>query len=160
MNIKNIFKEDLFTKNPTFVLLLGMCPSLAITTSIDNAIGMTIAVTLVLMITNLVVSLIRKFIPTEVRIPVYIIIIATFVSCITMLTEAYAYPLYEALGIFLPLITVNCIVLGRAEAFASRNKVGHSVLDGLFSGLGFGIGILSISFKCLKAFASLNKVGE
>ena len=146
MKVKEIFKEDLFTKNPTYVLLLGMCPSLAITTSIDNAIGMTIAVTLVLMLTNLVVSLIRKFIPTEVRIPVYIIIIATFVSCISLLVEAYAYPLYEALGIFLPLITVNCIVLGRAEAFASRNNVGHSVLDGLASGLGFGLGILSISF--------------
>jgi electron transport complex protein RnfE len=98
------------------------------------------------MLTNFVVSLIRNFIPTQVRLPVYIIIIATFVTCITLLMEAYAYPLYEALGIFLPLITVNCIVLGRAEAFASRNKVGHSVLDGLASGLGFGLGILSISF--------------
>ena len=146
MKVKEIFKEDLFTKNPTFVLLLGMCPSLAITTSIDNAIGMTLAVTLVLMLTNLVVSLIRKLIPTEVRLPVYIIIIATFVTCVSLLIEAYAYSLYEALGLFLPLITVNCIVLGRAEAFASRNDVGHSVLDGLASGLGFGLGILSISF--------------
>ena len=146
MKVKEIFKEDLLTKNPTYVLLLGMCPSLAITTSIDNAIGMTIAVTIVLMLTNLVVSLIRKIIPTEVRLPVYIIIIATFVTCVSLLVEAYAYPLYEALGIFLPLITVNCIVLGRAEAFASRNKVGHSMVDGLASGLGFGLGILSISF--------------
>lgn len=146
MKAKEIFKEDIFTKNPTYVLLLGMCPSLAITTSIDNAIGMTIAVTLVLMLTNLVVSLIRKLIPTEIRLPVYIIIIATFVTCITLLVEAFAYPLYEALGIFLPLITVNCIVLGRAEAFASRNSVKNSVLDGLASGLGFGLGILSISF--------------
>lgn len=146
MKVKEIFKEDLLTKNPTYVLLLGMCPSLAITTSIDNALGMTLAVTLVLILTNLVVSLIRKFIPTEVRLPVYIIIIATFVTCISLLVEAFAYPLYEALGIFLPLITVNCIVLGRAEAFASRNNVGNSVLDGLASGLGFGIGILSISF--------------
>lgn len=146
MKAKEIFKEDLFTKNPTYVLLLGMCPSLAITTSIDNALGMMIAVTVVLMLTNLVVSLIRKFIPSEVRLPVYIIIIATFVTCITLLTEAYAYTLYEALGIFLPLITVNCIVLGRAEAFASRNTPGKSVLDGLASGLGFGLGILSIAF--------------
>jgi electron transport complex protein RnfE len=146
MKIKEIFKEDLFTKNPTYVLLLGMCPSLAITTSIDNALGMMVAVTLVLMLTNLVVSLIRKLIPSEVRLPVYIIIIATFVTCISLLVEAYAYPLYQALGVFLPLITVNCIVLGRAEAFASRNSVGHSVLDGLASGLGFGIGILSIAF--------------
>lgn len=146
MKIKEIFKEDLFTKNPTYVLLLGMCPSLAVTTSIDNALGMMIAVTIVLMLTNLVVSLIRKLIPSEVRLPVYIIIIATFVTCVSLLVEAYAYPLYEALGIFLPLITVNCIVLGRAEAFASRNTVGHSVIDGLASGLGFGLGILSIAF--------------
>lgn len=146
MKVKQIFKEDLFTKNPTYILLLGMCPSLAITTSIDNAIGMMIAVTAVLMLTNLVVSLIRKFIPSEIRLPVYIIIIATFVTCVSLLVEAYAYPLHQALGIFLPLITVNCIVLGRAEAFASRNSVGHSVLDGLASGLGFGIGIISIAF--------------
>ena len=146
MKIKDIFKEDIFVKNPTFVLLLGMCPSLAVTTSIDNALGMTVAVTLVLMLTNFVVSLIRKLIPTEIRLPVYIIIIATFVTCVSLLVEAYAYSLYEALGIFLPLITVNCIVLGRAEAFASRNSVGHSVLDGLASGLGFGLGLLSISF--------------
>ena len=146
MKVKEIFKEDLFTKNPIYVLLLGMCPSLAITTSIDNALGMTVAVIIVLMLTNLVVSLIRKLVPTEVRLPVYIIIIATFVTCVSLLAEAYAYPLYEALGIFLPLITVNCIVLGRAEAFASRNNVGHSVLDGLASGLGFGLGLLSISF--------------
>jgi len=146
MKMREIFKEDLFTKNPTYVLLLGMCPSLAITTSIDNAIGMTVAVTLVLMLTNLVVSLIRKLIPSEIRLPVYIIIIATFVTCISLLVEAYAYPLYEALGIFLPLITVNCIVLGRAEAFASRNNAYYSVLDGFASGLGFGLGILSISF--------------
>ena len=145
MKVKQIFKEDLFTKNPTYVLLLGMCPSLAITTSIDNALGMMVAVTAVLMLTNLVVSLIRKLIPTEIRLPVYIIIIATFVTCVSLLVEAYAYPLYEALGIFLPLITVNCIVLGRAEAFASRNNVGHSVLDGLASGLGFGLGIISIA---------------
>ena len=146
MRIKDIFKEDVFVKNPIFFLLLGMCPSLAVTTSIDNALGMTVAVTLVLMLTNLVVSLIRKLIPTEIRLPVYIIIIATFVTCVSLLVEAYAYPLYEALGIFLPLITVNCIVLGRAEAFASRNKVGYSVLDGLASGLGFGLGLLCISF--------------
>lgn len=146
MRVKEIFKEDLLTKNPTYVLLLGMCPSLAITTSIDNALGMTLAVTLVLILTNVVVSLIRKLIPAEIRLPVYIIIIATFVTCISLLVEAFAYPLYEALGIFLPLITVNCIVLGRAEAFASRNSVGHSALDGLASGLGFGLGILSISF--------------
>ena len=146
MKAKQIFKEDIFTKNPIYVLMLGMCPSLAITTSIDNALGMTLAVTLVLVLTNLVVSLIRKLIPTEVRLPVYIIIIATFVTCISLLVEAYAYSLYEALGIFLPLITVNCIVLGRAEAFASRNNVGSSVLDGLATGLGFGLGLLSISF--------------
>lgn len=146
MKIKEIFKEDIFTKNPTYILLLGMCPTLAVTTSIDNALGMALAVTIVLMLTNLVVSLIKNLIPNEIRLPVYIIIIATFVTCIQLLTEAYAYSLYSALGIFLPLITVNCIVLGRAEAFASKNNVGHSVLDGLASGLGFALGVLSIAF--------------
>ena len=123
-----------------------MCPTLAITNKIENAIGMFVAVTLVLMLTNLIVSLIRKLIPTEIRLPVYIVIIATFVTCITLFIQAFAYPLYSALGIFLPLITVNCIVLGRAEAFASRNSVGKSVVDGLATGLGFGLGILSIAF--------------
>ena len=141
-----IVKENIFTKNPIFVLLLGMCPSLAITTSVDNAIGMMVAVTLVLMCSNLIVSLLRKLIPNEIRLPIFIIIIATFVTCITMLTEAYANDLYNSLGIFLPLITVNCIVLGRAESFVSKNGPVKSILDGLTTGIGFGLALICISF--------------
>ena len=146
MKNSTIFKENILTKNPIFVLLLGMCPSLAITTSIDNALGMMLAVTLVLIFSNLIVSLLRKIIPTEIRLPIFIIIIATFVTCVTMLAEAYAYDLYESLGVFLPLITVNCIVLGRAEAFASKNGPVKSVLDGLATGIGFGLALICISF--------------
>lgn len=146
MKNKTIFKENIFTKNPIFILLLGMCPSLAITTSIDNAIGMMIAVTLVLMCSNLIVSLLRKIIPTEIRLPIFIIIIATFVTCVTMLAEAFTYELYESLGVFLPLITVNCIVLGRAESFASKNSPLKSLLDGLATGIGFGLALICIAF--------------
>ena len=146
MKNSTIFKEGIFTKNPIFVFMLGLCSSLAITTSLDNAIGMGIAVTLVLIFSNLIVSLLRKIIPTEIRLPIFIVIIATFVSCITMLAEAFTYELYKALGIFLPLITVNCIVLGRAEAFASKNNPLKSVLDGVATGIGFTLALLAISF--------------
>ena len=141
-----IFKEGILTKNPIFILMLGLCSALAITTSIDNAIGMGIAVTLVLICSNVIVSLIRKVIPSEIRLPVFIIIIATFVSCITMLAEAFTYDLYKALGVFLPLITVNCIVMGRAESFASKNNVWKSFLDGVATGIGFTLALLAISF--------------
>lgn len=141
-----IFKEGILTKNPIFILMLGLCSSLAITTSIDNAFGMGIAVTLVLVCSNLIISLIRKFIPDEIRLPVFIVIIATFVSCITMLAEAFTYDLYKALGVFLPLITVNCIVMGRAEAFASKNDPLKSLLDGLANGVGFTLALLAIAF--------------
>lgn len=146
MKNSTIFKEGIFTKNPIFILMLGLCSSLAITTSVDNAIGMGIAVTLVLVFSNLIVSLLRKIIPTEIRLPIFIVIIATFVSCVTMLAEAFTYELYKALGIFLPLITVNCIVLGRAEAFASKNNPFKSILDGVATGVGFTLALLSISF--------------
>ena len=146
MKNSTIFKEGILTKNPIFILMLGLCSSLAITTSIDNAIGMGIAVTLVLICSNVIVSLIRKFIPDEIRLPVFIIIIATFVSCVTMLAEAFTYDLYKALGVFLPLITVNCIVMGRAEAFASKNNPWKSFLDGLANGIGFTLALLAISF--------------
>lgn len=141
-----IFKEGILTKNPIFILMLGLCSSLAITTSIDNAFGMGVAVTLVLVCSNLIISLIRKFIPGEIRLPVFIVIIATFVSCITMLAEAFTYDLYKALGVFLPLITVNCIVMGRAEAFASKNDPLKSLLDGLANGVGFTLALLAIAF--------------
>lgn len=146
MKNSTIFKEGILTKNPIFILMLGLCSSLAITTSIDNAFGMGIAVTLVLIFSNVIISLIRKLIPAEIRLPVYIVIIATFVSCVTMLAEAFTYDLYKALGVFLPLITVNCIVMGRAEAFASKNNVWKSFLDGLANGIGFTLALLSIAF--------------
>ena len=146
MKTSTIFKEGIFTKNPIFILMLGLCSSLAITTSIDNALGMGIAVTLVLICSNLIVSLLRKIIPTEIRLPIFIIIIATFVSCVTMLAEAYTYDLYVALVVFLPLITVKCIVLGRAEAFASKNDTLKSALDGVATGIGFTLALLAISF--------------
>jgi len=146
MKNSSIFKEGVLTKNPIFILMLGLCSALAITTSIDNAIGMGIAVTLVLSFSNLIVSLIRKLIPSEIRLPVFIVIIATFVSCVTMLAEAFTYDLYKALGVFLPLITVNCIVMGRAEAFASKNNPLKSLLDGLANGLGFTLALLAIAF--------------
>jgi electron transport complex protein RnfE len=146
MKAREIFKEDIFTKNPILVLMLGLCSALAITTSIDNAIGMGLAVTIVLICSNVIVSLIRKFIPTEIRLPIFIVIIATFVSCVTMLAEAFTYELYKALGVFLPLITVNCIVFGRAEAFASKNDPWKSFLDGLATGIGFMLALISISF--------------
>lgn len=146
MKNSTIFKEGILTKNPIFVLMLGLCSSLAITTSIDNALGMGIAVTLVLIFSNLIVSLLRKIIPTEIRLPIFIVIIATFVSCITMLAEAFTYELYKALGVFLPLITVNCIVLGRAEAFASKNGPFKSMLDGIATGIGFTLALLAVSF--------------
>ena len=146
MKAREIFKEDIFTKNPILVLMLGLCSALAITTSIDNAIGMGLAVTIVLICSNVIVSLIRKIIPTEIRLPIFIVIIATFVSCVTMLAEAFTYELYKALGVFLPLITVNCIVFGRAEAFASKNDPWKSFLDGLATGIGFMLALISISF--------------
>lgn len=146
MKNSTIFKEGIFTKNPIFILMLGLCSSLAITTSIDNAFGMGIAVTLVLIFSNVIISLIRNLIPSEIRLPVFIVIIATFVSCVTMLAEAFTYDLYSALGVFLPLITVNCIVMGRAEAFASKNDPLKSFYDGLASGIGFTLALLAIAF--------------
>lgn len=146
MKNSTIFKEGILTKNPILVLMLGLCSALAITTSIDNAIGMSIAVTIVLIFSNVIVSLLRKIIPTEIRLPIFIIIIATFVSCVTMLAEAFTYELYKGLGVFLPLITVNCIVLGRAEAFASKNGPLKSLLDAIATGIGFGVALISIAF--------------
>ena len=131
------FKNGLFTENPTFVQLLGICPTLAVTTTVFNGFGMGIAATVVLIGSNVVVSLLRKCIPEKVRIAAYVVIIAGFVSLIQMLLEAFVPALSNSLGIFLPLIVVNCIILARAEAFASRNNVFYSLLDGLGMGLGF-----------------------
>lgn len=130
-------RDGLFGNNPVLVQLLGMCPTLAVTTSVSNAIGMGIAATAVLICSNLLISLLRKFIPSQVRIAAYIVIISGFVTAIELLMKAYFFELYGSLGLFIPLIVVNCIILARAEAFASRNPVLPSMMDGLSMGLGF-----------------------
>ena len=140
----DVFKKGLFVENPIFVLLLGLCSSLAITTSLTNAMGM--AVICVLLMSNFIISLLRKIIPNEIRIPVFIVIIATLVKCVQMLMNAYTPALYESLGVFIPLIVVNCIILGRAESFASKNGVVDSILDALGMGLGYTFAVLIISF--------------
>lgn len=139
------FKAGFIRENPIFGLYLGLCSALAISTSLNNAIGMGIAVTLVLICSNVIVSLIRKITPDEIRIPVYIVVIATLVKIIQMFVEAYATDLYTALGIFLPLIVVNCIILGRAEAYASKNGVVDSAIDGLGMGLGYTFGLVALA---------------
>lgn len=132
-----VFKNGLIDENPTFIQLLGMCPTLAVTTSMINGLGMGLSATFVLVFSNLAVSLVRKFIPDKIRIASYVVIIATFVSVIEMLLKAYLPDISNALGMFIPLIVVNCIILARAESFASKNKPLPSALDGLGMGLGF-----------------------
>ncbi|MBS7526841.1 electron transport complex subunit E [Fusibacter paucivorans] len=136
MNIKNL-TNGILKENPTFVQLLGMCPTLAVTTSAVNGIGMGLATTAVLVLSNLAISLLRNFIPSKVRIPAFIVVIASFVTMVGMIMEAYTPDLYKALGLFIPLIVVNCIILARAEAFASKNGLVDSVFDGIGMGLGF-----------------------
>ena len=136
------FTKGILQQNPLLVLVLGTCPSLAVTTSLINGLGMGLAATFVLALSNLVISLIRNFIPDKVRIPCYITVIASFVTILQFLLQAYARSLNDALGIFLPLITVNCIILGRAEAFASKHKPLVSVLDGFGMGLGFTLALV------------------
>lgn len=136
-NRKSIFSKGLIKENAVFVMLLGLCPVLGTTTSAINGLGMGIATLFVLVLSNLAVSMVKTFIPNKVRIPAYIVIIASFVTIIQLLMQAYTPGLYEALGIFIPLIVVNCLILGRAEAFASKNSVFDSFLDGLGMGLGF-----------------------
>ncbi len=138
------FTKGLFKENPTFVQLLGMCPTLAVTTSVINAIGMGLSATAVLVASNVVISLLRKFIPNKIRIASYIVVIAGFVTVIEMLLKAFLPEISKALGVFIPLIVVNCIILARAEAFASKNSVGASALDGLGMGLGFTMSLTLI----------------
>ena len=133
--------EGLFTNNPTFVQLLGMCPTLAVTTSLQNAVGMGLSATAVLMFSNLFISLLRKHIPPEVRIAAYIVIISGFVTAVEMLLRAFIPSLYASLGLFIPLIVVNCIILARAEAFASKNPPLHALFDGFSMGLGFTLAL-------------------
>ena len=137
MRLANEFTKGLWREVPPLRLVLGLCPTLAVTTSAENGMGMGLATTFVLVCSNVLVSLLRKLIPSKVRIASYIVIIASFVVVVELCMQAYVYKLYEALGIFIPLIVVNCIVLGRAEAFASKNNVALSMADGLGMGLGF-----------------------
>lgn len=146
MNKKNsVFLNGLIYENPTFVQLLGMCPTLAVTTTLKNGFGMGLSATAVLVMSNILISLLRKIIPDKVRIAAYIVIIATFVTIVQMVLEAYVPALYGSLGIFIPLIVVNCIILARAEAFASKNSVLHSAVDGIGMGLGFTVALSIIS---------------
>ena len=137
--------RGIIKENPVLVLVLGTCPTLATTTSVSTAIGMGIAATIVLICSNIFISLLRKIIPDSVRIPCYIVVIAGFVSVVQMLVQAFVPPLYDALGVYLPLIVVNCIILGRAEMFASKNSVADSALDGVGMGLGFIVTLLVMS---------------
>ena len=136
-----VFTNGLLKENPTFVLVLGMCPTLATTTSAINGMSMGLATMFVLICSNIVISLLKNLIPDKVRIPAFIVVIATFVTLVQLLMQAYLPGIYDVLGLFIPLIVVNCIVLGRAEAFAAKNNVGLSALDGIGMGLGFTLAL-------------------
>ncbi len=144
MDFKKQFKDGLLDKNPVFVQLLGMCSTLAITTSLFNGIGMGVAVTVILICSNVLISALRKVIPSQIRIAAYITIIAGFVTVVDLLLKAFIPPLSESLGVFIPLIVVNCIVLGRAEAFASKNGVLASAVDGLCQGIGYTVALVIV----------------
>ncbi|MBB6715211.1 electron transport complex subunit RsxE [Clostridium gasigenes] len=137
-------KNGVVTENPIFVQVLAMCPTLAVTTNAKNALGMGLAATIVLIFSNMIISALRKFIPDQIRIPAYIVIIASFVTIIEMLMNGYVPSLYKSLGIFIPLIVVNCVILGRAEAYASKNSVLPSIFDGIGMGLGFTVALVVI----------------
>ena len=143
-SLRSVFLNGIITENPTFRLVLGTCPTMAVTTSAINGVGMGLAATFVLIGSNTVISLLRRFIPDKIRIPAFIVVIASFVTVVEMLMKAYTPPLYEALGVFIPLIVVNCIILGRAEAFASKNTPLDSVLDGVGIGLGFTLSLTAV----------------
>ena len=142
MNFKKQLYEGLLTKNPVLVQLLGMCSTLAITTSLFNGLGMGVSVTLILICSNVLISALRKVIPSQIRIAAYIVIIAGFVTIVDLLLQAYLPALAENLGVFIPLIVVNCIILGRAEAFASKNGVLASAIDGLCQGIGYTLALV------------------
>ena len=139
------FTKGIIKENPLFIIILGLCPALAVSTEVINALGMGVGVIFVLLGSNICVSLLKKFIPQKVRIPSYIVIIASFVTIVEMVMEAYFPELYKNLGIFVSLIVVNCVILGRAEAFASKNNLAHSIMDALGMGIGFTLGLLLIA---------------
>ena len=142
MNVKKQFSEGLVTQNPALVQLLGMCPLLAITTSLFNGLGMGVMVIAVLTCSNVVISALRKIIPSKVRIACYIVVIAGFVTMVDLLIKGFVPALSSSLGLFIPLIVVNCVVLGRAEGFASKNSIGASALDGIFQGIGYTVALV------------------
>ena len=141
MSLGKIIKNGLIDENPVFVQVIGMCPTLAVTTSAINGLGMGLSTTAVLVCSNIVIAMMRKIIPSKIRIPAFIVVIATFVTIIGMLLKAYIPSLDVALGLFIPLIVVNCLILGRAESFASKNKTLESAADGLGMGLGFTLSL-------------------
>jgi electron transport complex protein RnfE len=144
MTLSGEFRKGIWRENAVFRLLLGLCPALAVTTSAENGLGMGLATTFVLVCSNVVVSSLRKVIPPKVRIPSFIVVIASFVTVVQLCMEAYFYDLYKALGIFIPLIVVNCLILGRAEAFASKNRLVPAVVDGVGMGLGFTLALFAL----------------
>jgi len=144
MSKLQLITKGIIKENPTFVLILGMCPTLGVTSSAINGMGMGVATMAVLIMSNMVISMIKNIVPDKVRIPVFIVVIASFVTIIEMLMKAYVPSLYASLGVFIPLIVVNCIILGRAEAFASKNGVFDSALDGVGIGLGFTLSLTAI----------------
>jgi len=141
MSNMKYFTRGLIKENPTFVLVLGTCPTLAVTTAAMNGIGMGLATTFVLVFSNLFISMLKNVIPDKVRIAAFIVVIATFVTIVDLTMKAFTPDLYKTLGIFIPLIVVNCIILGRAEAFAQKNRISHSILDGIGMGLGFTLAL-------------------
>lgn len=148
MDIKKLIKEFLkgvFQENPIFIIILGLCPTLAVSTSVINALGMGVAATFVLVFSNIIISSLRKFIPEKIRIPCFIIVIASFVTIVELLMKGFFLLISRQLGIFVPLIVVNCIIMGRAEAYASKNPVFFSLLDGLGMGIGFSLALVSIA---------------
>ncbi len=164
MSAMNELTKGFFKENPIFKQALGMCPFLAVTSSVENAIGMGAAATFVLVASNFLVSLFRKAIPAKVRIPAYIVIIATFVTLVDLLMNAYVPALHRNLGIFIPLIVVNCIILGRAEGYANKNTVFHSILDGIGMGIGFTLAmVIMATFREILgngSWLNINLLGE
>jgi len=146
MNHRKIFTKAIIKENPVFILLLGLCPALGVTTSAFNGFGMGMATLFVLVMSNIVVSLIKNYIPNKVRIPSFIVIIAAFVTITDLVMAAFVPALYDALGLFIPLIVCNCLVLGRAEAFASKNNIFSSLIDGLGMGVGFTFALTLLGF--------------
>lgn len=150
------FSKGIIKENPVFRIVLGLCPTLAVSTSVKNGVGMGIAATFVLVGSNTIVSLIRKAVPSKIRIPCYIVVIATFVTIVDLVMAGYASELHKDLGIFIPLIVVNCIILGRAEAFASKNSIAMSILDGLGMGVGFTFALVITA--CIREIIGTGKI--